>query len=103
MAVRINTGAVIHVEHNGRRYPIPVEDWYVEEPIFYPKSDDGMGGETEYRFSIDGYIPQNASGNVAIDAWISIWEYPTGIIETTDASQNVDASDVGDAFSADIG
>ena len=98
MSVRANAGAHIDVVENDKTYPVPVEDWNVEEPQIYPKGKDQMGADVCHRYTLDGYQP--AGSNVSIDAWVEVWEYPNGSIETHDASANVDQSSVGGVFKA---
>jgi len=61
------------------------------------KSEHGMGKEVHHRYSVEGYRCPEC--NVEIDAFVDVWEYPDGVIETMDKSENV-VSDVGGAFDA---
>lgn len=96
MSVKATAGASIDVVENGKTYSVPVGDWDVEEPQIYPKGEEQMGSDVCHRYTLEGYQP--AGSTVSIDAWIEVWEYPNGSIETIDASDNVDQSNVTGAF-----
>lgn len=96
MSVKAIVGACIDVVKNGKTYHIPVEDWDVEDPQIYPKGEDQMGSDVCHRYTLEGYQPANST--VSIDASVEVWEYPTGSVETVDASDNVDRSSVSGAF-----
>lgn len=96
MSVKAIAGACIDVVENGTTYHVPVEDWDVEEPQIYPKGEDQMGADVCHRYTLDGYQP--ASSTESIDAWVEVWEYPDGSIETYDTSDNVDLTSVKGSF-----
>lgn len=96
MSVKAIAGACIDVAENGTTYRVPIEDWDVEDPQIYPKGEDQMGPDVCHRYTLDGYQPVGSA--ISIDAWIEVWEYPNGSIETYDASDNIDQSSVTGAF-----
>ena len=100
MSVKAIAGACIDVVENDTTYHVPVDDWDVEEPQICPKGEDQMGPDVCHKYTLDGYQP--ASSTVSIDAWIEVWEYPNGSIETVDASVNVDQSSVTGAFESNV-
>ena len=100
MSVKAIASACIDVVGNGTTYHVPVEEWDVEEPEIYPKGEDQMGADVCHRYTLAGYQP--ASSTESIDAWVAVWEYPDGSIETVVASDNVDQSSATGAFEAYI-
>lgn len=98
MAIKIKSGSKIDVVKNGVAYAIPIEDWDCEDPEVNQKSDNAMGNEVCYRFTLEGYT---AGAINDIDASIEVWEYPNGVIEFIDTSDNVNKADVNRAFYAE--
>ncbi len=91
MSVRIKKGTPIRVTRNGTTYSIPIDEWESEESCSYHKGENCMGDDVCHRFTLDGYMPQNSSN--PIDAYIEVWEYPSGIMEDVEVDVGVNKAD----------
>lgn len=98
MSVRQTNGIEVECP-NGHRIVIPKEDWDFGIDEVENKSEHGMGGEINHRYSVSGYrCPQC---DREIDANVDVWEYPSGAIETIGKSPNV-VGDVKGSFVAEL-
>ena len=91
MSIRLSDHNITVTCPNGHQNMINIQDWEMDEPEVYQKSDSQMGNEICHRFHIDGV------------AEIEVWEYPVGMEESRAASDNVNGVDVDMAIKVEVG
>ena len=103
MSIRLSDHNITVTCPNGHQNMINIQDWEMDEPEVYQKSDSQRGNEICHRFHIDGVPCSGQNCNESISAEIEVWEYPVGMEESRAASDNVNGVDVDMAIKVEVG